>query len=69
MARTPIHLNPHRANILIDGPLYAAAQKKAKSEGFSGGLSEYIARLLVGDLGKKRSSALRSSRFLGKGTP
>lgn len=66
MARTPIHDNPHRANILIDGTLYAAAQKRAKLEGFSGGLSEYIARLLVADIGKKRSGALRSSRFLKK---
>jgi len=61
MPRMVIHTDPKRANIIIDKKLHESAMKHAQSSGFRS-FSEYVARLLVADLARKRSRAEGAGR-------
>ena len=60
-----VYEDPHRTNIVIGKSLKAAAVNHAKKNGIAS-FSEYLARLCVADLRKKRSSARDVTRFLSK---
>ena len=63
MARPVIHQAAKRTNIILDESLHVEATKRAKEEGFNS-FSEYVARLLVADMNKKRSVGHRVGRTL-----
>lgn len=65
MARPAIHKTPPKKVLIsIQTKLHEKGTKKANDEQFSGGFSEYVSRLLIADMKKKRSVAHRNGRFL-----
>lgn len=64
MAKPNIYTVPKRTNILLEKQLFTDAMRKANDEGFS--LSEYIARLLINDMGRKVSLSKRNGRIYGE---
>lgn len=64
MAKPKIYKIPHRTNILLEKQLFTDAMRKANAQGFS--LSEYIARLLINDMGRKASLSNRNGRIYDK---
>lgn len=65
MSRPRVHrTRPVKVLISIQKKVHELATTKANSEQFAGGFSEYVARLLIADMKKKRSVAHRNGRFL-----
>jgi hypothetical protein len=67
MARAKIHTRPHRTNVLIDRHLHREATNHAVQNGY-GSFSQYVARLVVADLQRKRSAAEKAGRTLEAST-
>lgn len=63
MARPPIHAAPKRTNVIIDRSLHRDATKHAINSGYRS-FSEYVGRLVVADMQRKRSSAEKAGRTL-----
>lgn len=63
MARPVIHANPKRTNVIIDQALHRAATKHAIDQGFRS-FSEYVARLCVDDMERKKSRAEKAGRTM-----
>ena len=66
MSRTPVLTNPKKVLVSLEGELHRLAKKRANELRLSGGLSEYISRLLVRDEQRKISAAEGVSRHLPK---
>jgi hypothetical protein len=62
MARPKTYNDAHRTNLIIERELFSKASRRAYEEGYS--FAEYVARLLVNDLGKKNTAATRNGRTL-----
>ena len=67
MPRTKIHARPHRTNVLIDRGLHQDATRHAVQYGYRS-FSEYVARLVVADMQRKRSAAEKAGRTLEAAT-
>lgn len=63
MPRPRIHTKPHRTNVLIDRQLHKDATSYAVENGYRS-FSEYVARLLVADIRRKRSAAEKCPRTM-----
>lgn len=61
MARPSPHQDTHRANILISRRLHEAARKRGRQ---FGGFGPYLERLIVADMKRKNSIAIRNGRTL-----
>ena len=64
MARTATLKNPKQFTANIEASLHKQATERAGDYGFS--FSEYVSRLLVADMKRKRGIAHLSSRSIGK---
>jgi hypothetical protein len=67
MARPRSKGTPTRVNILIDEDVWKKASARANGEyQFAGGFSEYVARLIVADLRRKRGIANKFPRLISQ---
>lgn len=57
MARKFSHPELVRKNISLDKNVHKEGARRARAEGIKGGFSEYIARLIVADMKRKRTVA------------
>lgn len=63
MARPRIINEPTRLNVLLEKSLKSQSRAFSKAQGFESH-NDYLTRLMVGDLARKRSLACRHSRHL-----
>jgi hypothetical protein len=64
MARPRLFRNPKRLQLKLEAALYRETKKKIASFGKKMSYGEYVTRLLLADLRRKRSGALNQSRHL-----